>query len=51
MCTNFTESEFTLTATGQNVFAFSKKIYVKKKMKGMEKIEVHGVKDVKNDVL
>ena len=33
ICTNFTESEFTLKATGQNVFTFSKQIYEKDKMK------------------
>lgn len=34
VCTNFTESEFTLKAIGQNVFAFSKQIYEKEKMNG-----------------
>ena len=33
VCTNFTETEFTLKATGQNVFTFSKQIYEKEKMK------------------
>lgn len=33
VCTNFTESELTLKVTGQNVFAFSKQIYKKEKIK------------------